>query len=130
VLQAELLKKQTKSLNCSQVPLTILSILGTQAGVSSPDSKYWGGSHIGRGRGPLPATASKLFFPLWTEDELGWAAPFLFPMMELDMVNARFRLLSGVPRHMELTDEYGIKTGFRTLSGSSQQLGTQMKDEL
>jgi hypothetical protein len=71
--------------------------------VSSPDSKYWGGSHIGRGRGPLPASAAKVFFPLWTEDELGWAAPFLFSMMEPDMVNARFRLLSGVQRHMELT---------------------------
>jgi hypothetical protein len=69
--------------------------------VASPDSRHW--HRVAKGRGPEPASAAILTFPLWTEEELISAVNFLSPGMKPDEVNARFRLFGGVPRHIMLT---------------------------
>jgi hypothetical protein len=62
--------------------------------VASPDDRHWGESSFLKLQGGLR------FLPIWSEDELIAAQPYIRPDMSKETVMERYELFGGSPRHV------------------------------
>jgi Retrotransposon hot spot protein len=73
--------------------------------VSSPNERHWGGNEFDKLRGDVIGTFR--YFPMWDLHEILMAQPYLSSTVLTDEeVEARFRLVGGVPSHIILHKDY------------------------
>ena len=73
--------------------------------VSSPNERHWGGNEFDKLRDDVIGTFR--YFPLWDLHEILMAQPYLSStVITGEEVEARFRVVGGVPRHIILHEDY------------------------